>query len=171
MSQVLMPIATAKWLIDNTTLTFEQIADFCGLHLIEVQAIADNETGTTIKPLSPLYSQLTQEEIDRCVRDSNAKLNKLVLYQASNKKNKKYISKIQKDEKAEGIFWILRNHPEVQDIVLVKFFKTTKTAINSLRAKLEISQDITYRSPVILGLCMQQELENIISQSAHEIEN
>ncbi|MFO1130063.1 MAG: cell cycle transcriptional regulator TrcR [Rickettsiales bacterium] len=162
MNQILMPVATAKWLIQNTSLTFEQIANFCNIHELEVQAIADDEAGQNIKPLSPIGSQLTQEEIDRCTKDSSLTLNKLSLYEGKSKKGKKYVSALVRKEKAEGICWILRNYPDASEKKIIELFKTTKTAIQTMKNKIAISPDETFRSPVILGLCTKDELDLLI---------
>ena len=142
MDRPLMPKATAVWLVENTALTFEQIAAFCGLHPLEVKGIADGEVATGVRGLDPIISgALTREEIRRCERQ----------------------------DRPDAIAWLLRNHPEVTDQSICKLLGTTKTTVQSVRERTHWkSQDIRPRDPVILGLCSQGELDEVIARARVE---
>lgn len=169
MTKPLMPKATAVWLIENTTLTFTQIADFCGLHSLEVQGIADGDVAKGIVGIDPVVSgQLTKEEITRC--EANPKLHltlsdsaqKLMKEQAKQKKGAKYTPVARRQDKPDAVAWILKNCPELNDSQIMKLIGTTKTTINSVRDKTHWnSQNIRPRDPVLLGLCTQTELDRI----------
>lgn len=169
MNKPLMPKATAIWLIENTTLTFGQIAEFCGLHSLEVQGIADGEVAKGIVGIDPIIAgQLTKEEIDRCERNPKAKLmlsesaQKLMKEQAKQKKTAKYTPVARRQDKPDAVAWILKHCPELNDSQIMKLVGTTKTTINAVRDKSHWnSQNIRARDPVLLGLCTQTELDRI----------
>lgn len=169
MAQTLMPKATAVWLIDNTTLTFEQIADFCGLHVLEVQAIADGEVASNIVGEDPLQNgQLTQAELDRCQKDSKSKLkgSKRDTPEIKSKvKGPKYTPILKRADKPDGIAWIIKHHPNMPDSMICKLIGTTKPTIASIRSRKHWnSQNISPRNPVQIGLCHLHELQTAISK-------
>ncbi|KIE05006.1 hypothetical protein NF27_EY01020 [Candidatus Jidaibacter acanthamoeba] len=169
MTKPLMPKATAIWLIENTTLTFGQIAEFCGLHPLEVQGIADGDVAKGIIGIDPVTSgQITKEEITRC--ETNPKLyltlsanaQKLMKEQARQKKSAKYTPVARRQDKPDAVAWIIKNCPELNDSQIMKLIGTTKTTINAVRDKSHWnSPNIRPRDPVLLGLCTQTELDRI----------
>ena len=175
MSSLLMPKATAVWLIDNTTLTFEQISEFCNLHVLEVQAIADGDVGQGILGFDPILNgQLTQEEIDNCCKDSTLSLKKSYssLPETKNKnKGPKYIPLARRGDKPDAIAWIVKNHPEVKNNQISKLIGTTKDTIEKIRTRSHWNiSNITAKHPVLLSLCSQDDLENAIVKAGGSIE-
>ena len=175
MSSLLMPKATAVWLIDNTTLTFEQISEFCNLHVLEVQAIADGDVGQGILGFDPILNgQLTQEEIDNCCNDAKLSLKKSASSLPENKnKNKgpKYIPLARRGDKPDAIAWIVKNHPEVKNNQISKLIGTTKDTIEKIRTRSHWNiSNITAKHPVLLSLCTQDDLENAIIKAGGSIE-
>ena len=167
MAQPLMPKATAVWLLDNTTLTFPQIAHFCGLHELEVQAIADGEVAIGMVGIDPiLQGQLTHEEIKRCQDDDTAELKALVssLPEPSKRtKGPRYTPVAKRGDKPDAIAWLLKNAPGMSDVQLGKLIGTTKPTINAVRTRThENSATIKPRNPVSLGFCTQQELDDLL---------
>lgn len=165
MDRPLMPKATAVWLVDNTTLTFEQIATFCGLHALEVKGIADGEVGAGIRGLDPVSGgQLERAEIERCQKDPKAEL-KLSRPAAADikqpkRKTPRYTPLSKRQDRPDAIAWLLRNHPELTDQQICKLLGTTKNTVNSVRDRTHWkSQEIRPRDPVILGLCSQIDLD------------
>ena len=134
MSDTIMPKATAVWLIDNTTLTFKQIAEFCGLHELEVQAIADGEVATGIMGQDPIKNnQLSAAEITRCEKDQKASLEAHVsdIPEVSRKvKGPRYTSVTKRADKPDGVAWLVKHHPEIPDSRICKLIGTTKTTID-----------------------------------------
>jgi len=170
----LMPKATAAWLVENTTLTFEQIAELCGLHGLEVQAIADDDAGA-IAALSPLTSgQLTRAEIARCEADPKARLklvNTGLPEPVARPKGARYTPVSKRQDKPDAIAWILKNYPEVTDAQIGKLVGTTKQTINAVRDRTHWNtQNIRQRSPVELGLCSMDELEAAIVKARQRLE-
>lgn len=170
MTQPLMPKATAVWLIDNTALSFEQIADFCQLHVLEVQAIADGEVSTGMQGFDPIANgQLSRDEIDRCSPDPSLRLEiqKSVLPKPATKsKGPKYVPISKRGDKPDAIAWLLKHHPELKDSQVAKLVGTTKDTINKVRDRTHWnSQHITARHPVLLGLCPQRDLEAAVVKS------
>lgn len=162
MTLPLMPKATAVWLLDNTTLTFQQIADFCGMHTLEVQAIADGDVASHIMGLDPVMNeQLTAEEIKRCESDPNASLE---LYRNPEverllSKGKRYVSHAKRNDRPSAIAWIVKNHPEMRDAQIVKLLRTTKPTITAIRERTHKNiHNILPRNPVTLGLCSESDL-------------
>ena len=166
MALPLMPKATAVWLVENTALSFIQIADFCGLHELEIQAMADGDVGMGIQGLSPLANgQLTQQELDRCTADPKARLK---LAKSTNPvptargKGARYTPVSKRQDRPDGIAWLLKNHPELQDVQIAKLLGTTKPTIKAIRDKTHWnSANITARNPVTLGLCTEADLEKL----------
>ena len=164
MAQPLMPKATAVWLVENTALTFEQIADFCNLHPLEVQAIADGEVGSGIQGLDPIISgELTQEEIDRCADDPDARLTaaRSRVPQARGKpKGARYTPVSKRQDRPDAIAWLLKNYPELGDAQISRLIGTTKPTISAVRNKTHWNaQNIKPQNPVGLGLCSTRDLE------------
>ncbi|MDJ0936175.1 MAG: DUF1013 domain-containing protein, partial [Kiloniellales bacterium] len=153
MSKPLMPKATAVWLVENTALTFDQIAEFCGLHHLEVQGIADGEIATGMQGLDPIAnSQLTKDEIKRCEADSTARMRlaKQDLPQpAKRTKGPRYTPVAKRQDKPNGVAWLLRNYPEVSDAQISKLIGTTKNTIQSVRERTHWNMaNIQPRDPV-----------------------
>ena len=170
MAQPLMPKATAVWLVDNTTLTFEQIAAFCELHILEVSAIADDEVATGIVGRDPIASgQLTQEEIERCGADPAATLamTKQRELPARKFRQTRYTPLAKRQDKPDAIAWMVRNHSEVSDAQIGKLLGTTKNTIRSIRENTHWnSPNIRPRDPVMLGLCTQVNLNETVARAA-----
>lgn len=166
----LMPKATAIWLVDNTSLTFEQIADFCKLHPLEVQAIADGEVAGNIIPENPIINgELTVAEIKRCEADHNAKLQIVkssILSFKKKKKTAKYTPIARRQDKPDAVYWIVKNCPEMSDSVIAKLIGTTKTTIQSIRSREHWNmQNLRPKDPVILGLTTQTALDEAIEKA------
>jgi uncharacterized protein len=169
MSHPLMPIATAVWLIDNTALSFQQIADFCGLHSLEVQGIADETVATKVLGRDPIKaSELTPEEITRCEKDPVTRLNLLAgPDQHKRTKGPRYTPVSKRQEKPDGIAWLTRNHPELTDGMISRLVGTTKSTISAIRDKSHWNiSNIKAQDPVALGLCSQRELDALIEKVA-----
>jgi len=169
MAVPLMPKATAVWLVENTSLTFEQIAAFCGLHPLEVQGIADGEVAQGIQGIDPIVnSQLAREEIDRCQGDPSARLRLLVQnlpQPAKRTKGPRYTPVAKRQDKPDGIAWLLRHHPELRDSQIAKLIGTTKSTITAVRERTHWnSTNIRPRDPVLLGLCQQGELNAAVEK-------
>jgi len=167
MAQPLMPKATAVWLVENTALTFEQIAEFCNLHPLEVQAIADGEVNTGIQGLDPIINgMLTQEEIDRCSEKTDRRLVKAksTLPQPRAKpRGARYTPVSKRQDRPDAIAWLLKSCPELSDAQISRLIGTTKPTINSVRDKTHWnSQQIKPQNPVNLGLCTAQDLERVV---------
>ncbi len=165
----LMPHATAAWLVEESALTFEQIAQFCGLHLLEVQAIADETAQARHIPRDPVRAgDLAQEELDKGQADPSYRL---VLQkgpeQQRRTKGPRYTPVSKRQDKPDGIAWIVKNHPEISDAQISKLIGTTKTTITAIRDKTHWNiQNITAKDPVTLGLCSQRELDALVAKAA-----
>ena len=165
----LMPRPVAVWLIENTGLTFDQIADFCHLHSLEVQTLADEE-GIKIKGQSPINTgELTKEEIERCEADPEARLkikdNKLPK-PALRSKGPRYTPLSKRGDKPDAIAWLLKHHPELADSQIVKLIGTTKNTINNIRNRTHPNMiNIKAQSPVELGLCRYDELDAVVTKA------
>ena len=163
----LMPKATAVWLVENTSLTFEQIAEFCGLHPLEIQAIADGEVATQMQGLDPVANgQTTSEEIARCQADPNARLvlsPQAVAPQLFRHKGPRYTPIAKRQDKPDAISYLIKSHPELSDSQISKLIGTTKPTIAAVRDRTHWnSQNIKPRHPVELGLCTLRELEEAV---------
>ena len=170
MTAPLMPKATAVWLVENTTLTFKQIGDFCELHELEVQAIADGDDAFNIVGLNPVNGgQLTADEIARGEQDPSASLVGVEPernVKAENSKNKKVLSPSQRSDKPAAILWILRNCPEIIDSQICKLIGTTKPTIASLRDGTHRDMaNLRPKNPVAVGLCKEKDLDEAIAVS------
>ena len=165
----LMPHATASWLVDNTALSFEQIAEFCGLHILEVQAMADDLASSKYTGRDPVHSgELTHEEIEKGQADSSYSLKmQRAPVDISRTKGPRYTPVSKRQDKPDGIAWILRNHPEISDAQIGKLIGTTRNTINAIRERSHWNiQNITPKDPVTLGLCSQRELDAAVAKAA-----
>jgi hypothetical protein len=178
MNLPLMPKATAVWLIENTTLTFNQIARFCGMHQLEVKGIADGEVAIGITGENPINrDQLTREEIKRCEQDSSANLQ--LSKQAQNhvkitdkkRKTAHYTPIAKRQDKPDAVAWFIRYYPNVTEQQIVKLIGTTKTTINSIKGRTHWNMNnIRPRDPVLLGLCSQTDLDKVLDKAKIHIE-
>lgn len=165
----LMPHATATWLVDSTGLTFEQIAEFCGLHILEVQAMADDLAGSKYTGRDPVHSgELTQEEIERGQADPEYRLKmQRAPVAVSRTKGPRYTPVSKRQDKPDGIAWLIRNHPEVSDAQISKLIGTTRNTITAIRERSHWNiQNIQPKDPVTLGLCSQRELDSVVAKAA-----
>jgi len=168
MAQPLMPHATAAWLVDNSSLSFEQIAEFCGLHILEVQAIADDTAATKLTGRDPIRSgELTHEEIEKGQADENYRLQ---MHKApdpvTRTKGPRYTPVSKRQDKPDGIAWIIRNHPEVTDGAIGKLIGTTRTTIAAIRDRSHWNiANIQPKDPVTLGLTSQRELDSAVAKA------
>ncbi len=170
MAHPLMPKATAVWLVENTTLTFLQISEFCGLHEMEVQAIADGEVATGMQGLDPIAGgELTQEELDRCAADQKAHLKMAkpnVVLPKPRQKGARYTPVSKRQDRPDAIAWLLRNHPELTDAQISRLIGTTKPTINAIRERSHWNMpNIKPQNPIGLGLCSAQDLEKIVAKA------
>ena len=171
MTAPFMPKATAKWLIENTALSFEQIAHFCEMHPLEIQGIADGEVAGSIQPNDPVKcGELSKEEIERCEKDANAKLkisNAAVEFMAKKRKGARYTPVARRQDKPDAIAWLLKHHPELQDSQLVKLVGTTKKTIESIRDRSYWNNNnLNPRDPVLLGICTQTALNESVEKAS-----
>ena len=169
MAQPLMPHATASWLVDNTSLSFEQIAEFCGLHILEVQAIADDTAATKLTGRDPIRAhEVTQEEIDKAQADPDYHMQMVKgPDQVRRTKGPRYTPVSKRQDKPDGIAWIIRNHPEITDGAIGNLIGTTRTTIAAIRDRSHWNiQNITPKDPVTLGLTTQRELDAAVAKAA-----
>ena len=168
----LMPKATAVWLVDNTSLSFDQIADFCGLHPLEVKGIADEDVAKGIKGMDPVSAgQLTREQIEAAEKNPKLRLKmappKHKMPVVKQKKAPRYTPVSKRQDKPDAVYWILRNHPEMPDADIIKLIGTTKATIQKIRERSHWNAtNIKAVDPVTLGLCSQLELDLAVSRSA-----
>ena len=170
----LMPMATAVWLVDNTTLSFKQIADFCKLHEVEVQGIADGEVAKGIKGYNPIISgQLTREEIELSSKDNNRPLqikNTDVEVSGEDKKIKKYIPLSKRQDKPDSALWLIRQHSILKDSQIAKLVGVTKNSVTSIRNKSYWNyNNLTPKDPVALNLFSQKDLLDAIEKAERRI--
>jgi uncharacterized protein len=170
----LMPKATAVWLVENTSLSFDQIADFCKLHPLEVKGIADGEVAAGIKGQDPVTSnQLTREEIARGERDPNYRLKlaepKVKIAVAKVKKGPRYTPVSRRQDRPNAILWLVKNHPELKDAQIMRLVGTTKTTIASIRERTHWNaQQLSPMDPVMLGLCSQIDLDFEVARASKD---
>lgn len=168
----LMPKATAVWLVENTSLTFEQIADFCGLHVLEVKGIADGDVAHGIRGLDPITSgQLSREEIARAQKDAAYRLkllrSKVFIPEIKAKRAPKYTPVSRRHDRPNAILWLLRHHAELRDTQIMRLVGTTKTTIESIRERTHWnSANLQPQDPVALGLCSQIDLDSEVQKAA-----
>ncbi|MDB5452779.1 MAG: conserved hypothetical cytosolic protein [Caulobacteraceae bacterium] len=174
MNDVLMPKATAVWLVDNTSLTFEQIAEFCGLHPLEVKGIADGEVARDIRGADPIGNgQLSREELDIAQADPNHRMRAHKSRHAELlkpvKKAPRYTPVSRRQDRPDAIAWFVRNHPEITDAQISKILGTTKSTIESVRSRTHWnSANIKPVDPVSLGLVGQLELDSVVKKAAEK---
>lgn len=167
----LMPIATAVWLIENTRLTFEQIADFCVLHPLQVKGIADGDVATGVRGIDPVTNhQLAREELDKGEADPAFRMRlarpKTIVAERSTKAPR-YTPVSKRQNRPDAIAWLVKNHPEISDAQIAKLLGTTKSTIQSVRDRSHWnSTNISPQDPVGLGLCSQIDLDTLVRKAA-----
>ena len=171
-----MPKATAVWLVENTTLTFKQIANFCKLHELEVKGIADGDVARGIKAYNPILAgQLTRDEIDECSKDTTKELSLIKRSEevkVKERKKPKYTPLSKRQDRPDAIFWLVRNHPELLDAQISRLIGTTKNTIQSIRDRTHWnSAYLNPVDPVSNGLCSQIDLDKEVQKASKRIEN
>jgi hypothetical protein len=170
----LMPKATAVWLVENTSLTFEQIAEFCMLHALEVKGIADGEVAQGIKGLDPVSTgQLSREQISKAEADPAYRLKlaepKVAMPEAKPKKGPRYTPVSKRQDRPNAILWLVRNHPELKDSQIMRLVGTTKSTIQAVRERTHWnSQSLQPMDPVTLGLSSQIDLDHEVQRAAKQ---
>ncbi len=175
MAYPLMPKATAAWLVDNTALTFDQIADFCGLHPLEIQALADGEVNAGIMGVSPIINgELTAEEIARCEKTSNArlKMTKTDLPKPrARSKGPRYTPVTKRVEKPNAIAYLIKRYPDLADVQIVRLIGSTKPTVASIRNKTHPgTAALKPVDPVSIGLCTAAELEKAVQKAERRVQ-
>ncbi len=170
----LMPMATAVWLVENTTLTFKQIARFCNLHEVEIQGIADGEVAKGIMAYNPIISgQLTREEIEQSSNDENRDLqikNTDIEISSEDKKVKKYIPLSKRQDKPDSALWLIKNHSLLKDSQIAKLVGVTKSSVTSIKNKSYWNyNNLNPKDPVALGLFAQKDLVDAIEKAERRI--
>ena len=170
----LMPMATAIWLVENTTLTFRQIAEFCNLHEVEIQGIADGEVAKGIKPYNPIISgQLTKEEIELSSKDENRPLkisSSDIEISNTNKKIKKYVPLSKRQDKPDSVLWLIKQHSQLKDSQIAKLVGVTKNSVTAIRNKNYWNyNNLIPKDPVAMGLFSQKDLLNSIEKAERRI--
>ena len=174
MAELLMPKATAVWLVDSTTLTFDQIAAFCGLHPLEVQGIADGEVAIGIRGLDPIANgQVTREEIQRCEQDSSLRLEAIgpVAEVPQRARRARYTPVSKRQDRPNAIAWLLKNYDELSDAQIGKLLGTTKATITAVRERTHWNTpNITPQDPILLGICNEAELLDAVRKARAKAE-
>ena len=170
----LMPMATALWLVENTTLTFKQIADFCKMHEVEIQGIADGEVGKGIVAYNPIMSgQLSREEIDLSSKDENRPLNLTIAevnIESDEKKVKKYVPLSKRQDKPDAALWLLKQHALLKDSQIAKLVGITKNSVTSIRNKNYWNYNsLNAKDPVAMGLFTQKDLISAIEKAERRL--
>jgi hypothetical protein len=172
----LMPKATAVWLVENTSLSFDQIAEFCGLHVLEVKGIADGDVAQGIKGMDPISSgQLSRDEIKRAEANPSHRLRleepKVEMPQVASKKGPRYTPVSRRHDRPNAVLWLLRNHPELKESQIMRLVGTTKPTIAQIRDRTHWnSPNLTPQDPVTLGLCSQTDLDAEVKKAARRLE-
>ena len=168
-----MPKATAVWLVENTKISFKQIADFCKLHELEVKGIADGDVAKGIKAYNPILAgQLTREEIESSSKDINRPLalNKKILDIKSEKKVKKYVALSKRQDRPEAVLWLTKNCPQLSDGQIVKLIGSTKNTVSAIRNKSYWnSSNLSPKDPLVSNLCSQAEIKNAVDKADRKI--
>ena len=168
-----MPKATAVWLVENTTLTFKQIAEFCNLHELEIKGIADGDVAKGIKAYNPILAgQLTREEIEECSKDVNRPitLNKKVLEIKSEKRTNKYVPLSKRQDRPEAVLWLTKNYSQLSDGQIVKLVGSTKNTVSSIRQKTYWnSGNLSPKDPVVSNLCSQTDIQKAVDKANRKI--
>jgi hypothetical protein len=173
---LLMPKATAVWLVDNTSLTFEQIAEFCGLHALEVKGIADGDVAQGIRGMDPITSgQVTRDEIEKAQADPGYHLkiaeSKVEVPEFKPRKGPRYTPLSRRQDRPNAILWLLRHHPELKDAQIIRLVGTTKPTIQAIRERTHWnSPNLQPQDPVTLGLCSQIDLDTEVQKAAARLE-
>lgn len=170
MAYPLMPKATASWLVDNTALTFDQIAEFCGLHPLEVQALADGEVNAGIMGANPIQNgELTQEEIERCEKNTNTKLKMLksdLPKPKARAKGPRYTPVTKRAEKPNAVAYLIKQYPDLADVQIAKLVGSTKPTVAAIRDKSHpLTSTLKPVEPVSIGLCTSEELEKALRRA------
>jgi len=164
-----MPKATAVWLVENTKISFKQIADFCALHELEVKGIADGDVAKGIKAYNPILAgQLTREEIELSSKDINRPLalNKKIINIKSEKKNNRYVPLSKRQDRPEAVLWLTKNCPQLSDGQIVKLVGSTKNTVSTIRNKSYWnSSNLAPKDPVVSNLCSQAEIKNAVDKA------
>ncbi len=171
---LLMPLATAVWLVENTTLTFKQIANFCNLHEVEIQGIADGEVAKGIKPYNPIISgQLSREEIELSTKDENRPLNiksNDIKISGEEKKIKKYIPMSKRQDKPDSALWLIKQHSQLKDSQIAKLVGITKNSVTSIRNKSYWNfNNLNPKDPVAMSLFTQKDLIMALEKAERRI--
>jgi hypothetical protein len=169
MTLPIMPKGTAVWLVENTALTFEQIGQFCGLHPLEVQALADEQVSAGMVGVDPIkLGQLTKEEIDRCTVNRNANLtlaSQKFAVSTKNKPKRKYTPLLKRRDRPDAIAWLVKFHPDMTDAAICSLLSTTKATVAAVRNRTHARiSELRPRDPVLLGFCSQVELDAAIAE-------
>jgi len=168
-----MPKATAVWLVENTKISFKQIADFCSLHELEVKGIADGDVAKGIKAYNPILAgQLTRDEIEACSQDTNKSinLNKKTLDIKSERKKKKYIPLSKRQDRPDAIIWLIKNFPQLSDGQIGKLIGSTKNTSSLIRnKKYWNSSNLSAKDPVVSNLCSQMDIKNAVDKAERRI--
>jgi len=174
-SAPLMPVATAVWLVENTSLTFKQIADFCKMHEVEIRSIADGEVGKGIVGYNPIISgQLTREEIDLSSKDKNRPLkiieNEVQINTQNKKDNKKYVPLSKRQDKPDSALWLIKNHSKLKDSQIAKLVGITSASVKAIRNKSYWNyNNLNPKDPVAMGLLSQRDLLESLEKADRRI--
>ena len=168
-----MPKATAVWLVENTKISFKQIADFCDLHELEVKGIADGDVAKGIKAYNPILAgQLTREEIEESSKDINRPLvlNKKILDIKSQNKSPRYIPLSKRQDRPEAVLWLTKNYPQLSDGQIAKLVGSTKNTVSAIRNKnYWNSTNLTSKDPVVSNLCSQIDIKNAVDKADRKV--
>ena len=168
-----MPKATAVWLVENTKISFKQIADFCDLHELEIKGIADGDVARGIKAYNPILAgQLTREEIEECSKDINKSLvlNKKILDIKSEKKVNRYVPLSKRQDRPETVLWLTKNYPQLSDGQIVKLVGSTKNTVSSIRnKKYWNTSSLTPKDPVVFNFCSEADIKKAVDKTDRKI--
>ena len=168
-----MPKATAVWLVENTKISFKQIATFCALHELEVKGIADGDVAKGIKAYNPILAgQLTREEIEESSKDISRPLtlNKKILDIKSEKKSKEYVPLSKRQDRPEAVLWLTRNYPQLSDGQIIKLVGSTKNTVSSIRNKnYWNSSNLTPKDPVVFNFCSEADIKKAVNKADRRI--
>ena len=170
----LMPMATAVWLVENTSLTFKQIAEFCNLHEVEIQGIADGEVGKGIKGYNPIIAgQLTRDELEKSSKDNNRPLkisSSDIEISGENQKIKKYVPLSKRQDKPDSALWLIKNHQQLKDSQIARLVGITKNSVTSIKNKSYWNfNNLNSKDPVAIGLFSQKELQEALEKAERRI--
>ena len=168
-----MPKATAVWLVENTKISFKQIADFCNLHELEVKGIADGDVAKGIKAYNPILAgQLTRDEIEECSKDNNKSitLNKKTLDIQFEKKKKRYVPLSKRQDRPDAVVWFIKHYPQLSDGQIAKLIGSTKNTVSLIKSKnYWNSSNLSAKDPVVLNLCTQKDIQNAFEKAERRI--